>query len=122
MLCAFAYTWLRAVEGNPVWVLALAGGLLGILIYRLGFLNLAVKNIGRIGDMAERVCIFAFQAPKSYLVIIFMIALGIFLRHSALPKQYLAILYLGLGIGLFLSSLRYYRHLYALVFVDEVER
>jgi hypothetical protein len=37
-----------------------------------------------------------------------MIALGLLLRHSAIPKPYLAILYIGMGLALLLSSLRYF--------------
>ena len=52
---------------------------------------------------------FSFQAWKSYLLVAFMIALGITLRHSALPRPILAGVYLAIGGALFLSSLRYYR-------------
>jgi len=37
-----------------------------------------------------------------------MIMLGFTLRHSSFPKAYLAIIYLTIGLGLFLSSLKYY--------------
>jgi hypothetical protein len=41
-----------------------------------------------------------------------MISLGIFLReYSPIPKPVLAILYLAIGGGLFLSSFLYYKHL-----------
>ena len=39
--------------------------------------------------------------------VIIMVTLGITLRHSAIPKQYLSVLYNGLGIGLFLSGTLY---------------
>jgi hypothetical protein len=38
-----------------------------------------------------------------------MISMGIALRHSALPKRYLSILYIGIGLALFLSGIRYLR-------------
>ncbi|MBU0510786.1 MAG: hypothetical protein KJ638_03670 [Chloroflexi bacterium] len=37
-----------------------------------------------------------------------MIAMGITLRHSPIPKHLPAVLYIGIGGGLFLSSLFYY--------------
>ncbi len=42
-----------------------------------------------------------------------MIAMGIYLRHSSpIPKPYLAILYIGLGASLFVSSLQYYHQVF----------
>ena len=41
-----------------------------------------------------------------------MISLGLFLRHSSLPKQYLAVIYLAVGGALFLSSFYYYKLLW----------
>ena len=46
---------------------------------------------------------------KSYLLLGVMMALGIGLRHSPLPKPYLAVLYIGIGLALVLSSVRYLR-------------
>jgi hypothetical protein len=38
-----------------------------------------------------------------------MVAMGIYLRHySPIPKPYLAILYIGLGVSLYASSIQYY--------------
>ena len=39
-----------------------------------------------------------------------MIALGITLRRSPLPNQYLSIVYLGIGLALILSGFRYFRN------------
>ena len=50
------------------------------------------------------------QVWRSYLIVIVMIAMGIDLRHSPLPKPYLAVLYGGIGMALVLSSVRYLRH------------
>jgi hypothetical protein len=43
------------------------------------------------------------------MIIIVMVTMGTSLRHSAIPQQYLAILYTGIGLALILSSLRYIR-------------
>jgi len=45
-----------------------------------------------------------------------MVSMGIALRHSSLPKQYLSILYNGIGLGLFLSGIRYFRFFFRLIF------
>jgi len=61
--------------------------------------------------MEGRRCIFSFIPWKSYILIIIMIAIGFLLRHSPIPKLYLAVLYTGIGTALILSSVRYLRYL-----------
>ncbi len=115
MLVAFATSWLSAVHSWIVFLLVFSGALLALGIYFFGFSKLASKNVRRIIDIPkDRVCIFAFQKWTSYPLVLVMVALGIYLRHSSLPKSYLAILYLGLGASLFASSLQYYRHIISL--------
>jgi hypothetical protein len=45
------------------------------------------------------------------VIIIVMMVLGYTLRHLPIPRVYLAPIYLGIGLGLFLSSLKYYARL-----------
>ena len=108
LLCFLAYRWLLQAEVLNALLLALAGVLLGTVIYHFGFLGLAIKNIHRIQLLPAKACLFAFQEWKSYPLIAVMITLGIMLRHSPIPKPYLAVLYIGIGLGLFLASLQYY--------------
>jgi len=90
-----------------------AGVLLASAIFYFGFSKLAKKNIQRITDMAgDKICLFAFQEWTSYPLVVVMIGMGISLRNFLpIPKPYLAIAYIGIGGGLFLSSLYYYLHL-----------
>jgi hypothetical protein len=88
---------------------AVLGAGVGILVYRLGFSTIARKNIRRIAQQPERVCFFAFQAWRSYVLILVMIMLGLVLRHSHLSRLLLAMIYLIIGTGLVLSSSLYYR-------------
>ena len=92
-----------------------AGVVLGLLAHHFGFLRIADRNLERILPMKEKKCVFSFITWQSYLIIAVMIAMGTILRHSAIPKQYLAILYTGIGLALILSSVRYMR-----VFFEEV--
>jgi len=80
-------------------------------VYKFGFSKIARKNINRVCRYPDKVCFFAFQEWKSYLIISVMAPLGIFLRHSSLPRQYLAVIYITIGLALFLSSLHYYLQL-----------
>jgi len=111
MLTRHATGWLQAIDGSQRITYILAGMAAAGVIQVL-FTRLAKKNISRVNNLGERPCIFAFQAWTSYPLIAFMIALGIILRHSPLPKPILAILYTGIGGGLLLASLCYYQHVF----------
>lgn len=107
-LITLAVGWWLPVPRWPLLPLVIGGIVLAVAIWRFGFSRLAGKNIARIAALPGRPCLFAFQKWSSFLIIPLMIGLGIVLRHSALPKPYLAVLYTGIGGGLFLSSLSYY--------------
>ena len=96
-------------------VILLVGGLLaGLVIARFGFGKIAKKNIDRIEAYPDEVCVFAFQEWKSYLIIIVMMALGIFLRSSGhVPKPILVPMYTALGVALFLASIKYYKNFFS---------
>ena len=116
MLVGFASRWLRLVPLPTSILLIVNGVALATGIYFFGFSKVAKKNIQRIyAIVGERVCLFAFQDWKSYPLVLFMIALGIYLRvYSPIPKPLLAILYLGIGGGLSSSSLHYFMQILAL--------
>lgn len=109
MLLNYAYHWLEEEGGRAALFLAVAGFLCSLVIHHFGFLKVVDKNLARILPMKGKRCLFAFQPWKSYLIILVMIAMGIGLRHSPIPKPYLSILYLGIGMALILSSIRYLR-------------
>ena len=110
LLTVFALTWLGLVHSWTVVLFLLAGLLLAAGIYFFGFSKLASSNVRRIIAIPkERVCLFAFQKWTSYPLVLVMIAMGIYLRiYSPIPKPYLAILYIGLGASLFVSSFHYF--------------
>ncbi len=109
MLLNYAYSWLVVEQQSTIITFAGAGIALTMLTHHFGFLKVADKNLNRILLMEEKVSIFSFITWKSYILVIFMIAMGITLRTSPIPKPWLAILYIGIGMGLFLSSIRYLR-------------
>ena len=106
--------WLRASVFGKVVVVTI-GVLGGMIIYRYGFSNLARKNLSRIYEQApgkDKVCLFAFQNKRSYIIVGVMILMGYTLRRSPIPKIYLSPLYMAIGLGLFLASLIYYRRIF----------
>lgn len=114
MLFFIARRWLVEVELSTEVLLLIAGLTLAAAIYFWGFSKLAGKNIRRIEALPQKPCLFAFQAWTSYPLVAVMIAMGIYLRvYSSFPHALLAITYIGLGGGLFGSSLHYYAHLFS---------
>jgi hypothetical protein len=87
------------------------GIMLGFTITKFGFSKLAIKNALRINSYPESVCVFAFQRWQMYLLIVFMMSLGIFMRSTSLiPKYLLAPMYVGIGTALIISSGVYYQN------------
>ena len=112
MLFSISLRWLKEVDLFTDVLLVVGGLLLAAAIYFWGFSKLAGKNIRRIDAIpVQKPCLFAFQAWTSYPLVAVMIAMGIYLRvYSSFPHSLLAITYIGIGGGLFGSSLLYYTH------------
>lgn len=122
MLIGFAAEWLLVFHKQSGSLFALAGFIMAMPIHHFGFLKLADKNLNRLLPLEEKRCVFSFITWKSYFIIIIMMALGITLRHSGIPKHYLAILYIGIGLGLFLSGLRYVRYFFTLIYRSQTNK
>ena len=107
MLTFLAFHWLA--DSPHRYLFGIAGVTAGLIIYRFGFVKIAQKNIDRIEALPGKRCFFSFMTFRSYILVIVMMTLGITLRHSAIPKNWLSIIYNGIGIGLALSSIRYFK-------------
>jgi hypothetical protein len=109
MLITFAVSWLFVYKGSGTTLFYLGGFIAAMPIHHFGFLKIADKNLKRLLPLTEKKCVFAFMTWRSYITVLIMVSMGIALRHSAIPKQYLSILYNGIGLALFLSGIRYLR-------------
>ncbi len=112
MLDGLAWSWLNTETVGEAAVLGSMGFAFAMAIHHFGFLRIVDKNLARILPMQGKRCVFSFMPWKSYLLIVGMSLLGATLRHSPLPKPYLAVLYTAIGTALILSSLRYFRVLF----------
>jgi hypothetical protein len=111
MLEGWSYSWLKKTNPFIFWLMSGSGFILALFIHHFGFLRIVDKNISRILPREGKLCLFSFIPWKSYAVIVIMILVGYGLRHSAIPREYLAVLYTGIGTALILSSIRYIRYL-----------
>lgn len=114
-LCRLGYKWVSLLPGMRVISFGMAGVLLALIAYRFSFSGVAAKNIERLCRLPAKGCLFAFQAWRSYLIIGVMIAMGFVLRHSRIPKTYLAIVYFAIGGALILASFHYYAYLWRVI-------
>lgn len=112
-LISLTVKWLSLLSEVYIIVDGLTGVILGLIIAYFGFSHIAKKNLARILQyQKEKICIWAFQKWSSYLLIAFMMSLGILMRNASfIPKYILSPIYIGIGLALFLSSFVYYRFL-----------
>ncbi len=119
MLVSFALSWLSVCTVAEKVIFYSAGFLAAMPIHHFGFLKIADKNLKRLLPFTQKKCVFSFMTWRSYLIVLVMISMGITLRHSAIPKRYLSVLYNGIGLALFLSGIRYLRFFVKLLFARE---
>ena len=82
----------------------------GGLFYWLLFSKLSLKHTKRIVELkTDKPCMFSFFNIKSYILMVTMITSGVLLRvFGIIPPNYLMLVYITMGIPLFLSSFRFY--------------
>ena len=92
---------------NLLWMIPLSI-LVFAAFYRM-FTGVVRKYSARIMSMtAEKTSIFRTFSLKGYLIIAFMISLGIGLKHiPGIPSNFFAWFYCGLGPGLLSAGLRF---------------
>ncbi len=111
VLITRATLWLRGT-GYAGVTLGIASVVMGLLKGWFVFAGVARRNIARLAELSPhkpKICIFAFQALQSYLIVVAMITLGIILRLSPIPRIWLAAVYLAIGSALITASFAYWR-------------
>ncbi len=108
-----ATKWLVNFNTDLKIYLIIIGVLLGVSVAIFGFSKIVKNNIIRIKKLPRRSNILYFQTLKSYILIVFMVALGISMRKSGLVADYiLCPMYITIGVALFVSSFVYYKQLF----------
>lgn len=116
LLCRYSYGWLSPLQFDHAILFALVGAAISIVVHRYGMSKIARKNIDRLVAISGKKCIFGFLTWKSYAIIALMVTMGVTLRHSAVPKDYLSLLYTSMGGALLLGSIQYYRSAFQTLF------
>lgn len=108
----FMTAWEGIISTQTSMVLFILVSFMGSVIFtRLVFSKVTVRYILRIHNLeAERPSIFNMMSGKSYLLLAFMIAMGItFSRLNILPVNIFSMFLGALGLSLFTSSLQFFR-------------
>ena len=103
------------------WLKIIGCILCGLIFFVFVFLNMSRKHVNRIINLhGERHQVYEFFNRRSYLMMIGMISLGVFLRKTAfVPLASLSLAYITMGIPLLFSSFRFYhRWFYYLPAID----
>jgi uncharacterized membrane protein YidH (DUF202 family) len=100
---------IRQLGMNPyhIWIRT-AIGLIGFVIFfRSVFWRVVRRHKRRIMTLApDRPCVFSFFNWKNYLVMLFMVTMGIVaVKLSHVPPDYLGVFYISLGLSLLASAL-----------------
>ena len=92
------------------WIKILACLGCGLIFFALVFQKISRKHVSRILNLTgNRHRFYEFFNPRSYLMMVGMISLGVFLRKSLIvPVSSLSLAYITMGIPLLLSSFRFY--------------
>ena len=109
MLLSISYSWLQSSQTGYPLLFAGVGIAAALMIHHFGFLRIVDKNLGRLLPMQGKRCVFSFMPWKSYLLVAIMVTMGMVLRRSSIPKMYLSVFYIAMGLSLILSSVRYLR-------------
>jgi len=110
--CMLLFRGLLFIYPLPLWHFGfyLLGLITGYFWFARLFARIVYKNISRLEKQRPK-SIWAFQSGKSYLIIAFMISLGITLRRLGVNKTLLAFIYANVGISLLKASQIYFKKL-----------
>ena len=83
-----------------------------IFFFRFIFARTIRNNIERISSLDDDIIPFwRFMDLKGYIIMIFMITLGVSIRHfNLLPDFFISFFYIGLGGALTLTAFKYLPH------------
>lgn len=102
LLAKGGYRWMHLADRQPLIVIA---GIVVGSVKSFYILDRAARSgIERILKKADGTCLGAVYSIKTWLLVLCMMSLGVILRDSAIPVQFLCFCYLTIGWALLFSS------------------
>jgi hypothetical protein len=102
--------WLRFGSPGQAILSVSVGIVLGTLLYWKIFIALTDKYIDRINSLPEKTFVLLCFAPKSWVMIVLMSSMGIFLRNSSIPKLLLTAPYIMMAICLIAGGVQFVKN------------
>lgn len=106
-VCKIGVTSWKCLDSTSVMMIV--GCMVTLMLFSVMFVKMLFKNVRRIQkiDIGKR-RIWDIMPIKSYVIMAFMITLGILLRHCPIiPLSFIAWFYVGLGAALSLAGIIY---------------
>lgn len=105
-----ALGWIEFLNINQIIISCTLGIALGFAKLHFVFNKTTKDNIHRIMNLkSHKVSILAFHTFKFYILIVLMIGFGTLLRNlDFIPKYTILPIYLGVGMAMLYSSLKYF--------------
>jgi len=123
MLMTMATFWLQDLPTSQPLLIVIVGIIPGLLVAFYGFTHVVAKNIRRIAALEARVSAFAFQAPRSYILVVVMMGMGIYIRHSALiPMMLKTPAYYAMGAALATGSIKNFQEYFKASAISATDR
>ena len=102
--CGLLFFGFYLVSLNGSYWYAVAGLILGTVKTIFILDRVARKNVKRINEFEDKVCIGSVYSWKTWMLVLAMIFLGRYLRTSALPREIVGLIYIAVGWALLLAS------------------
>lgn len=106
MLLWRAASWEGELRPGLALALALMALALALPTWKYGFRSIVRRNMARLSRLPDRICAFAIQPVRGWLMVAVMVPLGLALRHSSIPHGWLVVPYGVMGALLLAGSLQ----------------
>lgn len=109
ILSSRAYQWVELLTDVQLYLGIFIAIVLSAVKVRFIFRKITLRNIDRIMSFPNpTVSIWEFHQNRDKILIVFMILIGIILRHSPyIPKFVIFPIYLGIGVAMFYVCILY---------------
>jgi len=103
-LAFFGGRWALVLESTWVWVCLGFAAVVGLAKGRFVLHKTADRIIRRIVSRGDGRCVGGFLSPKTWLVVLCMMAAGRLLRTGLVPRVTVGMVYVAVGVALLLGS------------------
>jgi hypothetical protein len=105
-LLFLGFRWALLADISYAWLLLVLAVVVGVFKALFVLERTARRTIGRIRERGDGRCIGGFLSVRTWLFVGLMMLAGYLLRHSALPRAIVGLIYAAVGTALLVASRR----------------